>query len=142
MCQGVENDVGSPPIMNKADLPRQSTLFTAPTMLANNIKSILSAASVGLLQGPYTKRKILLILIISSLLLGTITFTSFYYFHTGFRRTVQFWRGIGPLAIKYKALKIKAKRWDKLSEDDEEYIKRLSAYREATAPKLVELILK
>merc|ERR1711920_409610 len=60
----------------------------------------------------------------------------------GFRRTVQFWRGIGPLAIQFKFLKFKAFHINKLSKDDEEYKKRMGSFRQKTAPKLVDLTLK
>jgi len=137
MCQGITNEKPNniePPISSFDNMQKQPMAFP--------LKSMIPTITGGLIQGPYTKKKILLLILLSSLFLGIITFTSLYNLHTGFRRTVQFWRGMGPIAIQYKFLKLKAKRWDKLSEDDEEYKQRLSAYREVAAPKLVNLILK
>ena len=59
-------------------------------------------------QGPYSKRKIVLLVFLASILLGTITFTTLYTFHRGFRRTIQFWRGMAPLIAKYKYVNFKA----------------------------------
>ena len=78
--------------------------------------------------------------ILGFFLASTVLFTSLYTFHRGFRRTVQFWRGMGPLVIKYKALKFKANKIDRCSE--EEYERRITAYREISAPQLVDLILR
>ena len=91
-------------------------------------------------QGNYSKRKILFLIFLSTILLGTITFTAFYTFHRGFRRTIQFWRGMAPLVAKYKYVKFKATKIDHCS--PEELDERLNVYRETTAPKLVDLILK
>lgn len=155
MCQGIDTikveviDDITPNKLNNNDnnlekISKHSALF--PMSIISNIgtrmKNIIPIISGGLVQGPYTKKKIAILIILSSLVLGVLTFTSLYQFHTGFRRTVQFWHGMGPIAMEYKLLKVKAKRWDKLSEDDDEYKKRLSAYREVAAPKLVNLILK
>ena len=46
---------------------------------------------------------------------------------------------MGPLVVKYKLLKFRANRIDKCSED--EYERRITAYRERSAPQLVDLIL-
>jgi len=92
-------------------------------------------------QPPFTKRKIALLVIVASVLLSTAFFASLYTFHRGFRRTVQFWKGMGPLVVKYKLLKLKATAWDKLSEDDGDYKRRITAYRQKSAPQLVDLIL-
>ena len=54
----------------------------------------------GLVQAPYSKRKIILLIFLAFMLLGTVTFTSLYTFHRGFRRTVQFWKGMTPLIVK------------------------------------------
>ncbi len=91
-------------------------------------------------QGPYSKRKIVLLTFLASILLGTITFTALYTFHRGFRRTIQFWRGMAPLVAKYKYVNFKATKIDHCS--PEELEERLNAYRETTAPKLVDLILR
>ncbi|KAL7431738.1 hypothetical protein ACHAXM_005986 [Skeletonema potamos] len=90
-------------------------------------------------QGNYSKRKILFLIFLSTILLGTLTFTAFYTFHRGFRRTIQFWRGMAPLVAKYKYVKFKATKIDHCS--PEELDERLNVYRETTAPKLVDLIL-
>lgn len=100
----------------------------------------LTQAAHQLVQPPYTKRKILLLLFLTSLIFSTVTFASLYTFHRGFRRTVQFWRGMAPLVLKYKYVKFKAERIDHCDADELE--RRLNAYREVTAPKLVELILQ
>ncbi|KAL7532103.1 hypothetical protein ACHAXR_004441 [Thalassiosira sp. AJA248-18] len=92
-----------------------------------------------LLQPPYTKRKIVLLAFLASLIIGTAAFASLYSFHRGFRRTVQFWRGMAPLVLKYKAIKFKAERIDHCSAEELE--RRLNVYRGTTAPKLVDLIL-
>lgn len=65
------------------------------------------------------------------MLLGAITFTSLYTFHRGFRRTVQFWKGLAPLILK-----------DYDHSRPEELEQRLNVYREVSAPKLVDLILQ
>mmetsp|Transcript_8318 Transcript_8318/g.13704 ORF Transcript_8318/g.13704 Transcript_8318/m.13704 type:complete len:592 (+) Transcript_8318:197-1972(+) len=91
-------------------------------------------------QGPYSKRKIVLLVFLASILLGTLTFTTLYTCHRGFRRTIQFWRGMAPLVAKYKYVNFKATKIDRCS--PEELEERLNVYREATAPKLVDLILR
>ncbi|KAL9182297.1 hypothetical protein ACHAXT_012949 [Thalassiosira profunda] len=96
--------------------------------------------SLALLQPPYSKRKIILFAFLASIILGTAAFASLYTFHRGFRRTVQFWRGLAPLIVKYKALKFKAETIDKCSE--EEMARRLDVFREESAPRLVDLILR
>ena len=95
----------------------------------------------SLAQPPFTKRKIAILVIFASVFLSTAFFASLYKFHSGFRRTVQFWRGMGPLVVKYKLLKFKAIKWDQLGEDDDEYKRRITAYRQKSAPQLVDLIL-
>eukprot|EP00984_Skeletonema_dohrnii_P032132 scaffold25613_cov84-Skeletonema_dohrnii-CCMP3373.AAC.2 len=86
-----------------------------------------------------SKRRFVLFVFLASILLGTITFTTLYTFHRGFRRTIQFWRGMAPLIVKYKYLNFKAKI-DHCSPDELE--ERLNVYRATTAPKLVDLILR
>ena len=113
------------PMTNK---PNMFQAFISPPIISN------------LLQGPYSKRKAVLLSFLACLLLGTITFTSLYTFHRGFRRTVQFWRGMAPLVVKYKYINFKATKIDNCS--PEELEERLNVYREATAPKLVDLILR
>lgn len=93
----------------------------------------------SLLQPPYSKRKIIFLVFVASIIIGTAAFASLYTFHRGFRRTVQFWRGMAPLVLKYKYVKFKAEKIDHCS--PEELERRLNVYRENTAPKLVDLIL-
>ena len=99
------------------------------------IPSVISS-SLRLFRSPYSIRKIILLLLITSIL-GTLTL---YKLHSGFRRTIQFWRGFAPFIIQYKYVKIKAERFDHVS--PEELKRRLDIYREATAPQLVDLIIQ
>lgn len=71
--------------------------------------------------------------------MSTIVFTSLYTFHRGFRRTIQFWRGLSPIVIKYKLLKFKAHKIDRC--DEQEFNRRITAFREQSAPQLVDLII-
>jgi aarF domain-containing kinase len=73
------------------------------------------------------------------LLVSTLLFTSLYTFHRGFRRTVQFWRGLSPIVVKYKWLKLKAHKIDKC--DEQEYERRITVFRQKSAPQLVNLII-
>merc|ERR1719253_481325 len=95
----------------------------------------LSSNMSSLLKPPFTARKILLLLFLASFL----SLASLYAFHRGFRRTVQFWRGMAPLVLKYKYVRLKAERIDRC--DSEELERRLDVYREESAPRLVDLIL-
>ena len=116
----------------------------APSPVAPSRMAIAAFAppfARSLAQPPFTRRKIVLLVILSSILLASAFFASLYTFHRGFRRTVQFWRGMLPLVAKYKWLKIKATKVDGLTEDDDEYQRRITAYRQTTAPQLVDLIL-
>jgi len=81
-------------------------------------------------------RNIFLLLFLASI----VSFASLYTFHRGFRRTVQFWRGMAPLVLKYKYVRLKAEKIDHCSEEELE--RRLNVYRENTAPKLVDLIIR
>ena len=95
-----------------------------PTMIAN-----LAFA----FKPPYSVPRILLVLALAS-------FASLYAFHRGFRRTIQFWRGMAPLVFRYKYVTIKAEKIDRVGPEEME--RRLNVYRESTAPKLVDLILR
>ena len=97
-----------------------------PAMVAN-LSSII--------RPPYSIRRILLLLFFITFL----SLASLYTCHRGFRRTIQFWRGMTPLILKYKYVTIKAEKVDRVNPDELE--RRLNIYREETAPKLVELIL-
>ena len=87
----------------------------------------------GFLKPPYTLRKTIGLIFLLSL----VSFASLYTFHRGFRRTLQFWRGMAPLVAKYKAVKFRARHCS-----PEELEQRLDKYRDETAPKLVDLILR
>eukprot|EP00586_Coscinodiscus_wailesii_P020477 CAMPEP_0172505358 /NCGR_PEP_ID=MMETSP1066-20121228/185853_1 /TAXON_ID=671091 /ORGANISM="Coscinodiscus wailesii, Strain CCMP2513" /LENGTH=676 /DNA_ID=CAMNT_0013281935 /DNA_START=257 /DNA_END=2284 /DNA_ORIENTATION=- len=100
-------------------------------------------------QSPYTKRKIIILVAAALILSSTLLFASLYTFHRGFRRTIQFWRGLAPPILEYKLLKFRAKlshRIDIARANDEdippEYRRQLRDYHERTAPKIVNLILE
>jgi hypothetical protein len=95
---------------------------------------ITNLASV--FKPPYSVRRILLLLALASV----ASFASLYAFHRGFRRTIQFWRGMAPLVFRYKVVTIKAEKIDRVGPEEME--RRLNVYRENTAPKLVDLILR
>eukprot|EP00985_Skeletonema_marinoi_P029871 scaffold29432_cov153-Skeletonema_marinoi.AAC.4 len=116
-----------------AHKPKMLPAFMLPSFITPPIMS-------SFFQGPYSKRKIVLLVFLASILLGTITFTTLYTFHRGFRRTIQFWRGMAPLIAKYKYVNFKATKIDHCSPDELE--ERLNVYRATTAPKLVDLILR
>ena len=88
---------------------------------------------------PHSKKKTALLIILSLFLVTTLLFTSLYTFHRGFRRTIQFWRGLSPIVVKYKWLQLKAHRIDRC--DDEEYQRRITVFRQVSAPQLVDLIV-
>jgi hypothetical protein len=98
-----------------------------PAMIAN-------LASV--FKPPYSVRRTLLLLALASV----ASFASLYAFHRGFRRTIQFWRGMAPIVFRYKVVTIKAEKIDRVGPEEME--RRLNVYRESTAPKLVDLILR
>ena len=89
-----------------------------------------------IIKSPYSLRKVLLLLLLTTFL----SVISLYTFHRGFRRTIQFWRGMAPLILEYKYVNFKADRIDHCS--SEELERRLDVYRTSTAPKLVDLILR
>ena len=107
----------------------------------SSIAALVPPFARSLAQPPFTQRKIVLLVILSSVLLSSAVLAGLYTFHRGFRRTVQIWRGMLPLVAKYKWLKIRATKIDGLTEDDDEYRRRITAYRQTTAPQLVDLIL-
>lgn len=114
------DDAGRPP---KPSLGRAAALGVPPF-------------AHGLLRPPHAVRRVLLVLLLASVL----SFASLYAFHRGFRRTVRFWRGMAPLVLRYKLVKFRALRIDGCT--PEELEERLDAYREASAPALVDLILR
>lgn len=87
---------------------------------------------------PFTKRKIALLVILGFLVVGGLSLSGLYIFHHGFRRTIQFWSGMGPLVGEYKLLKFRYRYIDRW--DEEEYLRRLQKYRQRAAPKVVDLI--
>ncbi|KAL7517784.1 hypothetical protein ACHAWX_002675 [Stephanocyclus meneghinianus] len=88
---------------------------------------------------PPSKKKTALLLLVAVLLLSIAFFSTLYTFHRGFRRTIQFWRGLAPMALQYKFLKFKSLKIDRV--DDAEYQRRIAAFRQRNAPQLVDLIL-
>jgi len=98
--------------------------------------SFISNNIIRILRPPYTIKKVFLLLF----LLSVIGITSLYTFHSGFRRTIQFWRGMTPFILKYKWLKIKAEKIDHCTPDELEV--RLNMLRTEQAPKLVDLIIR
>ena len=122
---------------NNAKLPGQASVGMGWGRMAVLVPSFVRS----LAQPPFTKRKIAILAIVVSVFLSTAFFASLYRFHGGFRRTVLFWKGMGPLVVKYKLLKFKATKWDQLAQDDDEYKRRITAYRQKSAPQLVNLIL-
>ncbi|KAL3809550.1 hypothetical protein ACHAXA_001824 [Cyclostephanos tholiformis] len=125
----------SPPLNEgkATNLHRRSSLSAIsmaplPAIIAGNLASIF--------KPPFSLSRILLLLVIASL----VSFASFYTFHRGFRRTIQFWRGMAPLFVRYKYVTIKAERIDRVGPEEME--RRLNSYRESTAPRLVDLILR
>mmetsp|Transcript_10745 Transcript_10745/g.30207 ORF Transcript_10745/g.30207 Transcript_10745/m.30207 type:complete len:679 (-) Transcript_10745:62-2098(-) len=130
----------------RTTLPSDGTLSSSNAKVAgqtllSHVAAFVPPFARSLARPPFTKRKIALLVIVACVLLSSVLFASLYTFHRGFRRTVQFWKGMGPLVMKYKLLKLKATKLDKLSEDDDEYKRRITAYREKSAPQLVDLIL-
>ena len=98
--------------------------------------SFISNNIIRLCKPPYTIKKIFLLLF----LLSVIGIISLYTFHSGFRRTIQFWKGMTPFILKYKWLKIKAEKIDHCTSDELEA--RLNVLRTEQAPKLVDLIIR
>jgi predicted unusual protein kinase regulating ubiquinone biosynthesis (AarF/ABC1/UbiB family) len=92
----------------------------------------------NLSRPPYSKRKIFFCIGVATFVAAGLLFSSLYAFHHGFRRTVQFWKGMGPLMADYKLLKFRKKYLDRW--DDQEYKRRLERFRLRTAPKVVNLI--
>eukprot|EP00584_Thalassiosira_punctigera_P005995 CAMPEP_0172544322 /NCGR_PEP_ID=MMETSP1067-20121228/14505_1 /TAXON_ID=265564 ORGANISM="Thalassiosira punctigera, Strain Tpunct2005C2" /NCGR_SAMPLE_ID=MMETSP1067 /ASSEMBLY_ACC=CAM_ASM_000444 /LENGTH=610 /DNA_ID=CAMNT_0013330861 /DNA_START=181 /DNA_END=2013 /DNA_ORIENTATION=- len=112
-------------------VPRTNYALSSVPVLPSFARNLLK-----LLRPPFTARKVLLILFLASFL----SLASLYAFHRGFRRTVQFWRGMAPLVARYKYVKFRAERIDQC--DPEELERRLNVYRETSAPRIVELILR
>eukprot|EP00581_Thalassiosira_minuscula_P007213 CAMPEP_0183707806 /NCGR_PEP_ID=MMETSP0737-20130205/4259_1 /TAXON_ID=385413 /ORGANISM="Thalassiosira miniscula, Strain CCMP1093" /LENGTH=611 /DNA_ID=CAMNT_0025935535 /DNA_START=220 /DNA_END=2055 /DNA_ORIENTATION=- len=115
---------------------KEASLSSGLRLNALSISAMVPPFAQPLLKPPYTARKILLLLFLTSVL----SFASLYTFHRGFRRTVQFWRGMAPLVLKYKYVKFRAEKIDHVS--PEELEDRLNVYRETSAPQLVDLILR
>ena len=140
MCNRAAATSGSS--SSAVDIPTNNAKLTGQASVGWGRMTVLVPSFVrSLAQPPFTKRKIAILVIVASVFLSTAFFASLYKFHGGFRRTVQFWKGMGPLVMKYKLLKFKATKWDQLGEDDDEYKRRITAYRQKSAPQLVDLIL-
>jgi len=119
------NHMPIPPGQNERNALSFSSFIATPFTLLKQLK-----------PSHYTPHKILLLLLVTSIL----SFASLYTFHRGFRRTIQFWRGMAPLVLKYKYVKFRALTIDHC--DEEELERRLNLYRETSAPALVDLILR
>ena len=140
MCKRAAATSGSS--SSAVDIPTNNAKLTGQASVGWGRMAVLVPSFVrSLAQPPFTKRKIAILVLVASVFLSTAFFASLYRFHGGFRRTVQFWKGMGPLVVKYKLLKFKATKWDQLGEDDDEYKRRITAYRQKSAPQLVDLIL-
>jgi len=100
----------------------------------------LKSAIRGVVPVSYSKRKVFLLLCMFCVLVGAVVFASLYTFHQGFRRTVQFWTGMGPLVAEHRFLKYKAKYFDGWDEDADEYKVRMRDFNQRAAPKIVDLI--
>lgn len=105
-----------------------TSMAPLPAIIASNLASVFKPT--------FSLRRFLLLVAITSF----VSFASLYTFHRGFRRTIQFWRGMAPLVVRYKYVTIKAERIDKVGPEEME--RRLNSYRESTAPRLVDLILR
>ncbi|KAL3790967.1 hypothetical protein HJC23_004949 [Cyclotella cryptica] len=117
----------SPPPSSTSNLLRHASILIPP-FLRN-----------GVFHQPPSKKKTALLVLVTLLLLSITLLTTLYTFHRGFRRTIQFWRGLAPMALQYKLLKFKSRKIDRV--DDAEYQRRITAFRQRNAPQLVDLIL-
>jgi len=68
-----------------------------------------------------------------------LCFVVLYSTSRGFRRSVQFWKAISPLLIRFRFIKAKARYIDGCTE--EEMHKRLAVFHKKAAPRSVEIIL-
>ena len=137
MCKPPTNHGKETPLSSNLDPPGSSSPLSAAlhAMMPSSAFLANPIATLKWLKPPYTARRILLLLFLASFL----SLASLYAFHRGFRRTVQFWRGMAPLVLRYKYVRLKAERIDRC--DSEELERRLDVYREESAPRLVDLIL-
>ena len=97
MCRAApppSNDDGKSTNLRGGSLASALSFAPLPAMIAN-----LASA----FKPPYSVRRILLLLVLAS-------FASLYAFHRGFQRTIQFWRGLAPLVIRYKCVIARANR--------------------------------
>jgi len=94
----------------------------------------------GLSPASYSKRKLFLLICLFCILAGSLVFALLYSYHQGFRRTVQFWKGMGPIVAEHRFLKYKAKYYDRCEEDGDEYKSRMKSFNQRAAPKIVDLI--
>ena len=132
MCRAID-DSSSNKEYTRIDQQRSSFSLSAAAM----IPSVLSNNLRLLKQPPYTLRKMFLLLFLASI----FSFVSLYTFHRGgFRRTIQFWRGMIPFITRYKWVKFKATKIDHCP--PEELEARLNVFRDESAPQLVDLIIR
>lgn len=97
-----------------------------------------AAAAMGrrVVFPPYRKRDIALFLVLSMVsALLTLYLTS-----RGFRRTINFWKDLAPLVVRYRSLKFKAKYIDKV--DEVELKRRVSEFNKQIAPVIAAEIIK
>ena len=84
---------------------------------------------------PQTIRRWIFWSLVAILVTSLFMFGSLYVFNEGFRRTVQFWRGMGPLVVEYKWIKLQNKLNMLSSYED-----RIKVYNIKAAHKIVQLI--
>lgn len=137
--------VASASSADEVESSSSSPTAASPPSHKNAPLSLLSASSGLLGRPPSTSQRRrrgllvwglagVLVLLGVMLLMGSIL----YLCHRGFRRTIQFWRGIAPLIVEYKRFQwmSDSQHWDNATKED-----WLHDYHQRTAPKLVRLIL-
>ena len=135
-------------MMCRAHHDKESAVFSGDVTSTAALSA--AAARIGNFISRLTtgRRKFVLVLyvVLGLMAVSSLSFATLYVLNPGFRRTIQFWKGMAPIVIRYKLLKFKAKRIDGLDIEDKntmgEYQRRLQAFRSKTAHELVDLILK
>ena len=139
-----------------------SSAGSSGSVLAAASQLLHGASSSSLQQATYNRKKIALLALLVGLSVVAILFSSFYIFHKGFRRTIQFWGQVGPWIVQYHIIKFhffyvlhnkrlnwllghnsshhtSAKAEAELALD---WQNRSESYHRAIAPKAVEMVAK
>ena len=126
--------------MSKSSASTGLTLSIVPSPDAGNSVRSSSTSLVALARALSGRRRVALKILLASVLLLVALLASLVAFHRGFRRTAQFWKGMGPVVAQYRLTRFWARRIDGLSEDDGEYKRRIRDLNIRYAPVIVNLI--